>query len=240
MSLPLAVPPGISSGLPVVSTPVVAISIPVRPLVAGPTVAAILSGPPSVRGVAENSSAAVSMPLLNSSNSAKEEDNMTFPGRRPSPVIPEVALGKGISQGITNQPSISSNVTFSSAGGISGNVALGSVPALSDLSKRNTLNVDERIGSTGLPQPLVSPLNSRILLQPLPKANDIATPNDSNNVGDPPMSGGRVFSPSVVSGVQWRSQSAAFQNTNESVRTDILLCFIRFNAFVLFNPNSNI
>ncbi|KAJ8506615.1 hypothetical protein OPV22_007501 [Ensete ventricosum] len=187
------------------------------PPVAGPTVAAILSGPPNVRGVIENSSAAVSSPP-NSSILLKEDDNMTFPGRRPSPAIPEIGIGKGISRGISNQPSISTSLSFSSAGGITGNVSLGSVPPLSDLSKRNVLNVDERIASSGLAQPLLSfPLDNRILLQSLPRTNDGAGSNDSSNVGEGSTAGGRVFSPSVVSGIQWRPQSAtSFQNASEN------------------------
>ncbi|XP_064963905.1 uncharacterized protein LOC135580862 isoform X6 [Musa acuminata AAA Group] len=211
------VPPGISSGISVGTSSSATANVPVRPSVAGPTVAAILSVPPNVRGVIENSSAAVSSPP-NSSSSLKEDDNMTFPVRRSSPAIPEIGIAKGISRGISNQPSISTSMTFSSAGGITGNVSLGSVPPLSDLSKRNVLNVDERIGSSGLAQPLLSfPLDNRILLQSLPRTNDGAGSNDSSNVGEGSTAGGRVFSPSVVSGIQWRPQSAtSFQNASEN------------------------
>ncbi|CAL9158814.1 unnamed protein product [Musa hybrid cultivar] len=210
-------PPGISSGISVGTSSSATANVPVRPSVAGPTVAAILSVPPNVRGIIENSSAAVSSPP-NSSSSLKEDDNMTFPGRRSSPAIPEIGIAKGISRGISNQPSISTSMTFSSAGGITGNVSLGSVPPLSDLSKRNVLNVDERIGSSGLAQPLLSfPLDNRILLQSLPRTNDGAGSNDSSNVGEGSTAGGRVFSPSVVSGIQWRPQSAtSFQNASEN------------------------
>lgn len=210
-------PPGISSGISVGTSSSATANVPVRPSVAGPTVAAILSVPPNVRGIIENSSAAVSSPP-NSSSSLKEDDNMTIPGRRSSPAIPEIGIAKGISRGISNQPSISTSMTFSSAGGITGNVSLGSVPPLSDLSKRNVLNVDERIGSSGLAQPLLSfPLDNRILLQSLPRTNDGAGSNDSSNVGEGSTAGGRVFSPSVVSGIQWRPQSAtSFQNASEN------------------------
>ncbi|XP_074561463.1 uncharacterized protein LOC141817727 isoform X1 [Curcuma longa] len=210
-SLAPTVHPIVSSGVSVVPLVSVSASVPVRPLVSVPTATAILSGPPSAKS--ENS-AVVSIPLL-ASNSAKEEDK-TFPGRKSSPAIPEIGVGKGISRGISNPASISTNMTFSSASAISGNVTLGSVSALSDISNRNSLNVDERIGSSGLAQPLVSPINNRILLQSLPKTNDGASSNDSNNVGEAPISGGRVFSPSIVPGVQWRPQGAGFQNTNET------------------------
>ncbi|KAG6507346.1 hypothetical protein ZIOFF_032688 [Zingiber officinale] len=211
VSLAPTLHPANSSGVSVVPTSAVSASIPVHPSTSAPAASVLLSGPPSAKSVTE-SSVAVSLPLP-SANSVREEDT-TFPGRRPSPAIPEI-VGKGISRGISNPASISTNMAFSSASAISENVTLGSVPALSDISKPNSLNVDERIGSE-LAQPLVSPINNRILLQSLPKTNDGTSSNDSNNVGETPISGGRVFSPSLVPGVQWRAQGAAFQNANES------------------------
>ncbi|KAG6503946.1 hypothetical protein ZIOFF_036270 [Zingiber officinale] len=211
MSLAPTLLPANSSGVSVVPTSAVSASIPVHPSTSAPTASVLLSGPPSAKSVTESSVAVSSS--LPSANSVREEDT-TFPGRRPSPAIPEI-VGKGISRGISNPASISTNMAFSSASAISENVTVGSVPALSDISKPNSLNVDERIGSE-LAQPLVSPINNRILLQSLPKTNDGTSSNDSNNVGETPISGGRVFSPSLVPGVQWRAQGAAFQNANES------------------------
>ncbi|XP_072987545.1 uncharacterized protein [Typha latifolia] len=186
-------------------------------LVGVPTAAAVLSGPASVLGASENIATTGSSPLANSSSSVKEDDNTTFPGRRSSPAIPEISIGRGITRGISNQASVSTPINLSSASENLGNGALGSVPAISELTKRNMLSVDERIGSGSLAQPLVSPLGNRILLQQASRINDGITPGDSNNIGESAVIGARVFSPSVVSGVQWRPQTAAaFQNQNET------------------------
>nr|CAD1841641.1 unnamed protein product [Ananas comosus var. bracteatus] len=181
-----------------------------RPLVGTPTVAAILSGPASVRGVSESTSAVATSSLVNPSATAKEDDNVTFPGRRSSPGIPEIGIGRGMARGISNQTNISAPMNLSTASGISGTGAIGSVPAVSDLMKRNMLNVD---------QPLVSPLGNRILLQQVSRTNDGTVSNDTNNVGEGSVIGGRVFSPGVASGVQWRPQSASgFQNETGQFR----------------------
>ncbi|XP_020092190.1 general negative regulator of transcription subunit 3-like isoform X2 [Ananas comosus] len=201
-----AASPGISTGTPI---PTVA-STTARPLVGTPTVAAILSGPASVRGVSESTSAVATSSLVNPSATAKEDDNVTFPGRRSSPGIPEIGIGRGMARGISNQTNISAPMNLSTASGISGTGAIGSVPAVSDLMKRNMLNVD---------QPLVSPLGNRILLQQVSRTNDGTVSNDTNNVGEGSVIGGRVFSPGVASGVQWRPQSASgFQNETGQFR----------------------
>lgn len=212
-----AASPGISTGTPI---PTVA-STTARPLVGTPTVAAILSGPASVRGVSESTSAVATSSLVNPSATAKEDDNVTFPGRRSSPGIPEIGIGRGMARGISNQTNISAPMNLSTASGISGTGAIGSVPAVSDLMKRNMLNVD---------QPLVSPLGNRILLQQVSRTNDGTVSNDTNNVGEGSVIGGRVFSPGVASGVQWRPQSASgFQNETVS----ILIVTQKFEAHLL-------
>ncbi|XP_038989823.1 CCR4-NOT transcription complex subunit 3-like isoform X2 [Phoenix dactylifera] len=210
-SLVSAASPSVSSGTPAGPTSTVASNVSGRPLTGGPTVAAILSGPPSARGVTDNSSAATSASITNSSSSVKEDDSMMFPGHRSSPAIPETGIGRGISRGISNQVPITAPMSLSSASAASGNGALGSVPAVSDLAKRNMLNV----GSGNLSQPLVSPLSNRILLHQASKTNDGTNSNDSNSVSEGAVVGGRVFSPSV-SGVQWRPPTATFQSQNET------------------------
>ncbi|XP_010906715.1 uncharacterized protein [Elaeis guineensis] len=209
-SLVSAASPSISSGTPAGLTSTATSNVSGRPLAGGPTVAAILSGPPSARGVTDNSSAATSASITTSST-VKEDDNMIFPGRRSSPAIPEIGIGRGISRGISNQVPITAPISLSSGSAVSGNGALGSVPAVSDLAKRNMLNV----GSGSLSQPLVSPLSNRILLHQASKTNDGTNSNDSNSVSEGAVIGGRVFSPSV-SGVQWRPPSATFQSQNET------------------------
>ncbi|KAA8525826.1 hypothetical protein F0562_007681 [Nyssa sinensis] len=52
-------------------------------------------GSTSVRGVLEDAGAAISSSPINISNSAKEEENANFPGRRSSPALAETGL-KGI------------------------------------------------------------------------------------------------------------------------------------------------
>ncbi|XP_073117074.1 uncharacterized protein [Elaeis guineensis] len=205
----------VSSGTPAGPTPAATSNVSGRPLASGPTAAAILSSPLSVRGVSDNSSAAMSASIANSSSSVKEDDNMSFTGHRSSPAIHEIGSGRGISRGISSQASISAPLSLGSASGVSGSGALGSVPAVSDLAKRNMLNGEERIGSGNLLQPLASPLSNRILLHQASKTNDGTNSNDSNSVSEAALIGGRAFSPSV-SGVQWRPQNAAFQSQNET------------------------
>ncbi|ONK74294.1 uncharacterized protein A4U43_C03F4770 [Asparagus officinalis] len=187
-----------------------------RPLGGGPGVASVLSSPVAVRGMMESPTVAAS-PSLSNSNSVKEDDNSTFPGRRPSPAIPEIGLGRGINRGISSQAAVTAST--SSASGISSNGALGSVSAVSDMNKRNILTADERMGSGGAASPLMSPLSNRMLLQQAAKSNDGTNSNDNGKVGEVPIIGGRVFSPSVASGAQWRPPStAALQNSNETLR----------------------
>lgn len=59
----------------------------------------------------------------------------------------------------------------------------------------------------------VSPLSNRMMVPQAAKANDMT---DSGNVGETAGMSGRVFSPSVVPGMQWRPGSS-FQNQNEAV-----------------------
>lgn len=185
----------------------------VRPSVVGPTATSIFSGP--VRG-ASDSLSATTPPLVNSSGLVKEDDIITFPGRR-SPAIPEIGgLARSLNRVPSNQASISTPISLSSVG-ISSSGALSSVPAASDMSKRTIPSVDERISSPALAQPLATPISNRMLLLQVSQANDGTIPIDSSNLGESPIVGGRVFSPSKLSGVQWRPQSAtSFQNQNET------------------------
>ncbi|XP_042514282.1 uncharacterized protein LOC122088963 [Macadamia integrifolia] len=188
-----------------------------RTLVGGSTATAILSGAGSVRGVLDNSVSAVPPASVNLSSSVKEDENTSFPGQRSSSSIVEIGLGRGIVRGsvagvISSQPS--NSVPLGSGSIIPSNGALVAIPAASDIAKRNILGTDERIGSSDTVQTLVSPLSNRILLPQVSKANEGTGSSDSNNVSDPAVIGGRVFSPSVVPGVQWRPGSL-FQNQVE-------------------------
>ncbi|XP_043691353.1 CCR4-NOT transcription complex subunit 3 isoform X2 [Telopea speciosissima] len=191
-------------------------NISARTLAVGSTASAILSGAGSVRGVLDNSVSAVPPSPINLSGSVKEDENASFPGRRSSPSLAEIGLGRGIGRGsvpgvMSSQPS--NSVPLSPGNTIPSNGALGAVPTASEIAKRNILGADERIGSSGIVQPLVSPLSNRILLPQVSKAEGTGS-SDSNNVSDSTVIGGRVFSPSVVPGVQWRPGSS-FQNQNE-------------------------
>jgi CCR4-NOT transcription complex subunit 3 len=142
---------------------------------------------------------------------------MSFPPRRPSPAITEIGIGRGIARGITSSQALgTAPITI---GPVPGNGSVSALPAINDLSKRNILNTDEKINSGGLSQQLVTPLGSKVQPQQVPRTND-AISSDSANPNENPILGGRVFSPPVVSGVQWRPQAAAtFQNQSETVCT---------------------
>ncbi|KAE8702654.1 O-Glycosyl hydrolases family 17 protein [Hibiscus syriacus] len=101
---------------------------------------------------------------------------------------------------------------------------LGVVPSAPDMSKRNILGVDERHGNSSMGQSLASPISNRMILPQAAKANDVSSSADSSNPIESAGLPGRAFSPSVVSGMQWRPGSS-FQNKNElgqfRERTDI-------------------
>ncbi|RWR82163.1 general negative regulator of transcription subunit 3-like protein isoform X3 [Cinnamomum micranthum f. kanehirae] len=193
------------------------VATPTRNLAGGSTASAILSGPGYIRGVMENAPAAVSSTLANLSSSVQEDDGSSFPGRRSSPALPEIGVGKGIGRGSVvgglSSPVSGVPLNLTSGNGLPSNGALGTAPVVLDMAKRNLLGADERIGNGA--QPLVSPLSNRMLLQQVSKTMDGTGSTDSNNSGEG-ATAGRAFSPSVVSGVQWRPQSpSSFQNQNE-------------------------
>ncbi|XP_077239965.1 uncharacterized protein LOC143880867 isoform X2 [Tasmannia lanceolata] len=220
-SLVPSAPPGIGSGTPTgANTATVPGNISAHGLVGSSTSPAILSGPGYVRGVMENSAVDVPSSPINLASSVKEDDNSNFPGHRSSPVLVEIGLGRGIGRGsvvggLSSQVS-SVPLSLNSGSGVPSSGALGAGPAVPDMAKRNILGADERIGGSGLVQPLVSPLSNRMLLPQVSKTSDGTVSIDSNNVGEGAVMGGRVFSPSVVTGVQWRPPNAStFQNQNE-------------------------
>ncbi|KAJ0966377.1 hypothetical protein J5N97_027515 [Dioscorea zingiberensis] len=203
------------SGIPVGTNLATTANVTTRPSVSGVTVATSLSAPATVRGVTENPATNVASSVTHAS-SGKEEDNINFPGRKPSPAIPEAGLPRGIGRGVSNQPSINATVNLGSVGAISSAGSVGLVPPTSDVAKRNILSVDDRIASGGLSQSLGSPLNNRMILQQVPKTSDGTASNDSNNVSEGAVLGGRVFTSSVLTGVQWRPQTAnSFPGQNE-------------------------
>lgn len=193
-------------------------------MVGGPTASAILSSP--VRGTTDNPTASVPQSPVNLSSSMKEDENASFPSRRPSPALADVGLAKAIGRGsvVGGISSQVSGIPLSSGNGIPSDAALGGGSPVSDIAKRNILGADERIGNGGLAQSMVSPLSNRMLLQQASRTSDGTVSTESSIVGEGAVIGGRVFSPSAVPGVQWRPHNtSSFPNTNEMV------CFLLFH-----------
>lgn len=228
-SVPQTPPPKVGNlgpSVPVVPTPIsttaAAVSVladtisspgPVRPSIPA-TVPAIFSASATVRSAPESLCTVPSTPS-NSSSALKDDDSMNFPPRRPSPAITEISLGRGITRGLTGQALGAAPI---SAAPVPGNGPISAHPAINDMSKRNILNTDERVNSGGLSQQLASPLGNKVQPQPVLRTND-AISSDSNNTSESTILGGRVFSPPVVSGVQWRPQApAGFQNQSETTQ----------------------
>ncbi|KAE8792983.1 CCR4-NOT transcription complex subunit 3 [Hordeum vulgare] len=207
-----AVPTAISTTAAAVSVSADTISSPgpVRPIIpaAAPT---IFAASAAVRNAPESMPLVASTPA-NLSTAVKDDESMSFPPRRPSPAVTEIGLGRGITRGLTSQ-ALAAPI---SVGPVPGNGSITAIPAINDLSKRNISNTDERVNSGGLSQQLVSPLGSKIQQQPVLKTND-AVSSDSSNTSESAVLGGRVFSPPVVPGAQWRAQApAGFQNQSET------------------------
>ncbi|CAA6653785.1 unnamed protein product [Spirodela intermedia] len=182
----------------------------------GSTTVAILSGPGNLQGIGDNPVAATPSIAI-ASSVAKEDDNVSFLGRRSSPAPSEIGLGRGIGRGsVIGGTSTGIPIPLMSIGGVSGSAGSTAVPVVSDVTKRNILGADDRVASAGLSQPLASPLSSRTSLQQFSRTNDGSV--DSNNVAEGPVIG-RVFSPSVVGAVQWRSPTIpGFPSQNDPFR----------------------
>ncbi|KAK7336237.1 hypothetical protein VNO77_16773 [Canavalia gladiata] len=210
-------PPPKSSGInSAASTPAgnhaapVSLNVSGHNLSSAPAVAALPSST-SVRNVLENTNVSNSS-SVNQSTSTKEEELSSFPSRRPSPSLSDATLVRGRNS-LSNQATAS--IPLGSGNMVSSNGAIGSVPSASEITKRNILGADDRLGSSGMVQPLGSPLGNRLILPPAAKANDGTSSVDSSTLNEAAAVSGRVFSPSVVSGMQWRPGSP-FQNQNDA------------------------
>lgn len=175
---------------------------------------AILAGPNTIRGVLENASASLSSSAVNVSSSTKEEETASFPGHKFSPALAETEVRGPGRDGLTNHPSTSAVLASGIAIPTTG--AIGAVSLDAEMVTRNTLGADERLGSTGVVQPLVSPLSNRMILPQAVKGTDGAGTADGGNIGEGAVMAGRVFSPSAVPGIQWRPGSP-FQSQSEVV-----------------------
>ena len=168
-----------------------------------PAASAILSGSNSVRAT-ESTGATNSSSPVTLSTSMKEEELGSFPGRRSSPSFVDAGLVRGIGRGgISSQPS--SSVPLSSGSVVPGNLG---APSGSDIVKRNILGADERLGSSSMGQSLVSPLSNRMILPQAAKSNNGTSSLDSNSSEATGLVG-RVFSPSLASGMPWRPGNEA-------------------------------
>ncbi|XP_061358288.1 uncharacterized protein LOC133302510 isoform X2 [Gastrolobium bilobum] len=173
---------------------------------------AVLPGSNSVRNVLENTNIANTSSTVNQSTSIKEEDINSFHSRRPSPSLADATLVRGRNS-LSSQAAAS--IPLGSGNMVSSNGALGSVPSASEITKRNISGADDRLGNSGMVQPLVSPLSNRLILPQVAKTNDGTASVDSSTVNEAAAASGRVFSPSMVPGMQWRPGSP-FQNQNDA------------------------
>ncbi|XWS42453.1 hypothetical protein CRYUN_Cryun16bG0015400 [Craigia yunnanensis] len=188
------------------------VNLPPHNLSGASTPSVVIPGSNSARGVLENTGTTNPSSPVNLPDATKEEDITSFPGRRPSPSLADTGV-RGIDRGgLSIQPS--SSIPLVSGSVASSNGALGVVPSVSDIGKRNILGADERPGNSSMGQSLVSPLSNRTILPQAAKANDGSVYVDSSNPSESAGLPGRAFSPSMVSGMQWRSGSS-FQNQNE-------------------------
>ncbi|KAG4401822.1 hypothetical protein GLYMA_02G071300v4 [Glycine max] len=194
------------------STPV-SMNVPMPNLSSPPAIASAMPGSNSVRSSLEISSPVNASSFVNQSSTMKEEEINSFPGQRPSPSLSDVALVRNISRNsLSNQAT--NNIPLVSGNMVSSNGPLGSVPSASEITKRNILVVDDRLGSNGMVQPLVSPLSNRMIMPQVARPNDGTSSVDSSSVNEAATVSGRVFSPSAVPGMQWRPGSP-FQNQND-------------------------
>ncbi|KAK7315646.1 hypothetical protein VNO77_34212 [Canavalia gladiata] len=194
--------------------PPVPMNVPVPNLSSPPAIASVMPNSNSVRSPLEISGAVNASSSVNQSTTMKEEELNSFPGRRPSPSLSDGTLVRNTSRiNLSNQAT--SNISLVSGNVVSSNVALGSVPSTSEITKRNILVADDRLGSNGMVQPLVSPMSNRMIMPQVVRANDgTASVDSSNVVNEAATVSGRVFSPSAVPGMQWRPGSP-FQNQND-------------------------
>lgn len=177
------------------------------------TTAAIHSGPSPARAALESAAAIVSSSPISISVSTKEEEIAGSPGRKSSPSLSETGP-RGVGRGSLPSP-LSTGNPLSSGSIIPSNGSLGALSPASEIAKRNIVGADDRLTSTGLAQPLDSPLSNRVMLPQSAKAIDGINMTDNGNLGEAAGMSARFFSP-VAPGMQWRPGSS-FQNQNEAV-----------------------
>ncbi|CAH9134783.1 unnamed protein product [Cuscuta epithymum] len=148
---------------------------------------------------------------MNVPSAIKVEEITGFPGRKASPTHTEAGLRDIDRNGLSSQPATS--ISLGSINSLSNDGAIGATP-VSEVTKRHVLGYDERLGSTGTGQPLVSPLVNQSSMPQAAKSSEGMGTSESGPGGESNVVGGRVFSPSVVPGMQWRPGNS-FQNQSE-------------------------
>lgn len=187
------------------------------------TASTILPGSTSIRGAVENAGPANSSSAINLPDTAKEEENANLLSRRPSPSLVDAGIPRGMGRGALFSQS-SANTSLTSVNELTSNGTIGAVASASELAKKTVLGGDERLTSGGMVSALVSPLSNRMILPPSAKATDGSGLVESGMSGENAPVTGRVFSPPVVSGMQWRSSF----NQNETVCLYIHLLMLVF------------
>lgn len=142
----------------------------------------------------------------------KEDDTETLPGMRLSPSLGDSDAVRGGRSNISIQ--IPPGIPLSHGGGGPSSGTQGRIPSPSDNTTRSILEIEGRIGNTS-GQPPLPPLSNRMILQWAAKTNDVASEIDCN-ASEPVIITSRAFSPSTVSGIQWR-RGTPFQNQNKTV-----------------------
>jgi len=175
------------------------------------TTSTVIPGPTQVCSVLENEGSANSS-TLNFSTSGKEEENVNFPGRQPSTSLNEAGILSGMAGGALSSQLSSSIPSADMLSGSGTNIL---APSTSDIAKRNILEAEQRLGSSGTIQSLVSPLDNRIFLPQGVKANEVTGFVDTGSGAEGSSMAGRIFSPPIVTGMEWRP-GVSF-NQNQSV-----------------------
>ncbi|PWA92474.1 CCR4-NOT transcription complex subunit 3 [Artemisia annua] len=131
----------------------------------------------AVKGVLDNSTSSV--PSLPMNNVVKEEDNSNFPGRKPSPALPEAGL-MNLGRSAANPPSITIPSTSGSI--VSSNGSLG---VASETPRRAMLGADDRLGGSGIVRPLVSSSSIRMMLPQAVKTSEAVSGGNGETGGVP-------------------------------------------------------
>lgn len=172
------------------------------------------SAPPTPTGaLATSVGAAVAPPLIGLSVTINEEENGSSSVVKSTQVPNDSSLKSSGRDGLSSQSPFS--IQLGSGSSSSTNDALGGIMLASDATKREILGPEDRAGSNGMMQSLVSPLANKVMLPQASRDGDGVSSVDVANAVDPRGASNQGFS--AVPGMQWRPGSS-FQNQNEVFR----------------------